>query len=120
MKKNPEDCSHRTQSDPIQSMDGSNPCPTLACPTIISRVIAMSDFNTVSIIFQRQIYSNRTKRYSRWRYVQLLSRIFQCRKTANRQMQWVITVQSISEERAIVYVLVNRHFKLPQLHCRVQ
>ena len=28
MKKT-EDCSHRTQSNPIQSMDGSNPCPTL-------------------------------------------------------------------------------------------
>jgi len=28
MKKT-EHCSHRTQSNPIQSMDGSNPCPTL-------------------------------------------------------------------------------------------
>jgi len=29
MKKKTEDCSHRTQSNPIQSMDGSNPRPTL-------------------------------------------------------------------------------------------
>jgi len=27
--KKTEDCSHRTQSNPIQSTDGSNPCPTL-------------------------------------------------------------------------------------------
>ena len=31
MKKKTEDCSHRTLSNPIQSMDGSNPCPTLTC-----------------------------------------------------------------------------------------
>jgi len=39
MKKT-EDCSHRTQSNPMQSMDGSNPCPTLNGPRQTDKVRA--------------------------------------------------------------------------------